>query len=392
MTDGTGATTYGYDALDRVITTTTGAGNGVGYGYDAVGNTTTITYPNSSVVTRTYDTLDRLSSVRDWLGHTARFGYDADNPITQTLPTSVTTSVGLGYDAADRLIGITDTTPITTWTYTYSRDKSGAITAATDPLDGKTHSYSYDKLAGLIADNQGAGAITSTVGWANDAAREVTQRLDPSGSYTSTLTYDNAHELTGTTTLSGTTPLKNVAYAYNKDGDRTAQSDSVSGAKSTFGYDQADRLISATTGITQASYSYDGDGLRQSKVIGTQVLTETWDTTTTAETWDTAEGLPTLLQDGPRATSLAPTACPSNRSTATATCSTTCTTNWARRASCSTARATPSPPTPTTPTATQQAAPETRRRRSGMPERTRTPKRASNTCKRATTTQPRNNS
>lgn len=130
------------------------------------------------------------------------------------------------------------------------------------------------------------------MGWANDSAKDITQRLDSAGPYTSTLTYDNAHELTGTITLSGTTPTKNVAYTYNQDGDRTNQTDSVSGAKSTFGYDQADRLITATTGITQASYSYDGDGLRQSKITTTQ------GTTTTAETWDTAAGLPTLLQDG----------------------------------------------------------------------------------------------
>jgi len=293
MTDGTGLTTYGYDALDRPITVTNGAGHSVGYGYDAVGNTTALTYPDGSQVTRTYDTLDRLNSVHDWLGHTARFGYDADNPITETLPTTTATSIVMGYDAADRLAGITDTTPLTTWSFAYTRDKSGEITAAIDPLDGHAHRYSYDKLAGLIADSQGTGTITNTVGWANDAAREVTQRLDPAGPYTSTLTYDNAHELTGTTTLSGTAILHNLSFVYNKNGDRTSQTDSVSGAKSTFGYDQADRLITATIGITTSSYSYDGDGLRQSKTV-----TTTQGTTTTAETWDSAEGLPALLQDG----------------------------------------------------------------------------------------------
>jgi len=298
MADGTGTTSYQYDALDRPITVTNGAGHSVGYGYDAVGNTTAITYPDGSQVTRAYDTLDRLSSVRDWLGHTARFGYDAaDNLITQTLPTSTTTSIAMGYDAADRLTGITDTTPITTWSFAYTRDKSGEITAATDPFDGKAHRYSYDKLAGLIGDSQGSSGVTNTVAWANDSVREVTQRLDPSGPYTSTLTYDTAHELTGTLTLSGTTPTKNVAYTYNKNGDRTVQTDSVGGASRTFGYDQADRLTSATvsdtTGITTSSYSYDGDGLRQRKTV-----TTTQGTTTTAETWDSAEGLPTLLQDG----------------------------------------------------------------------------------------------
>jgi len=287
MADGTGTTSYQYDALDRPITVTNGAGQALGYGYDATGNLTALTYPDGHQVTRAYDGLDRLSGVNDWLGHTTRFGYDAeDNLITQTLPTTTATSVGMGYDAAGRLVGITDTTPITNWSFGYTRDKSGELTAASDPLDGKAHTYSYDKLAGLTADSQGGATTTA---WTNDAAREVTQRLDPAGPYTSTLGYDAAHELTMLQTISGTTTTKNLAFTYNRDGDRTGQRDSVSGTNATYGYDQADRLITATTGLTTSSYGYDGDGLRQSKTVSG---------TTTAATWDTAAGLPTLVQDG----------------------------------------------------------------------------------------------
>ncbi len=81
----TPTTTYQYDALDRPITVTNGAGQTVGYGYDAVGNVAALTYPDSSVVTRSYDALDRLSSVTDPLGHSTTFGYDGDsNLITAT--------------------------------------------------------------------------------------------------------------------------------------------------------------------------------------------------------------------------------------------------------------------------------------------------------------------
>jgi YD repeat-containing protein len=51
MSDGTGASTYSYDLLDRVITSTNGAGQRLGYGYDAAGRLTTLTYPDTSVVT-----------------------------------------------------------------------------------------------------------------------------------------------------------------------------------------------------------------------------------------------------------------------------------------------------------------------------------------------------
>ena len=241
---------------------------------------------------RTYNNLDRLSSVRDWLGHTTSFGYAAaDEPVTQTLPNGAMGA--MDYDAAGHLVGITDTTPLTTWTYAYTRDAAGEITGAHDPLDGTAHGYTYDKLGGLITNGQGRSVVTSTTGWVNDAAHEVTQRIDPSGPYTSTPGYDNAHELTSLATVSGTATTKNPTYGYNLDGDRISQRDSVSGSSSNFGYDQADRLITATSGLTTSSYSYDGDGLRQSKTVsGTQ------STTTTAEARDTTEGLPTLLQDG----------------------------------------------------------------------------------------------
>jgi len=65
------------------------------------------------------------------------------------------------------------------------------------------------------------------------------------------------------------------------------------GTSSSYGYDQAGRLITATVGMTQASYIYDGDGLRQSKII-----TTAQGVSTTPETWSTVEGLPLLLQDG----------------------------------------------------------------------------------------------
>ncbi len=257
----------------------------------------------------------------------------------------------MGYAAADRLAGITDTTPITTWSYVYSRDKAGEIVGATDPLDGQAHRYSYDKLAGLTADSQGSsGGITNTVAWANDAAREVTQRIDPSGPYTSTLTYDNAHELTGMTTLSGTTTTHNLSFAYNKNGDRISQTDSVGGASRNFGYDQADRLTSAvvsdTTGITTSSYSYDGDGLRQSKTV-----TTTQGTTTTAETWDSAEGLPALLQDGATRYVMGPDGLPLEQTSA----------STRSRSSATGRRCTPAPSPPSDPTPRTSSACSTRR-------------------------------
>ena len=60
------------------------------------------------------------------------------------------------------------------------------------------------------------------------------------------------------------------------------------------GYDQANRLKTLDTGCnssTDASYTYDGDGKRTSKTVGS---------TTTTYVYDVNRGLPVLLEDGTR--------------------------------------------------------------------------------------------
>jgi len=287
MTDGTGTTSYQYDQLDRPITVTTGTGQAVGDGYDLVGNLTTQTYPDGSQVTRTFDPDNRLTAVGDWRGHTTRFGYDAaSNLTTQTYPN--TTTARFGYDAADRLAGITDTTSITTlWSFGYGRDPLGQLSSNADPLDGQQHAYGYDPLNRLTSDGRAAG----TTAWAYNAAQDLTAITDTARGTTSALAYDNADQLTALRTTTGITQTGNLSVMYDSNGNRTSQQDSVSGASARYGYDQADRLVTATVGSTQASYGYNGDGLRQAKTVNGAATAQTWDTAG-------AGGLPTLLQDG----------------------------------------------------------------------------------------------
>jgi len=300
MTDGTGTTGYAYDALGRLTDTTNGAGRHVGYGYDATGNLTTLTYPDGNQVTRTYDALDRMTGVSDWLGHTTRFAYDANGALaTQRYPNGATAA--LGYDAAGELTGITDTLPgAPAWTFGYGHDQAGELTVASDPLDGVRHTFGHDtrrRLTGDARTDASSGAAAGSLGWGYDAAHDLTSMTDATGGVTSTstLAYDPASELTRLRTVSGpaSTLTHDLAVTSNADGDRTSQTDQVTGAATSYGYDGADRLITATVsltgGVTTASYSYDGDGLRQSKAVGGAA---------SAETWDVAEGLPLLLQEG----------------------------------------------------------------------------------------------
>jgi len=283
VTDGTGTTSYGYDALDRTVAVTNGAGQTVGYAYNPVDDTTAITYPGGVAVSRTFDALDRVTSLRDWLGHTTTYGYDpAGNPISETLPN--TTSVVWGYDAADRLVGITRTAPLTApRVYAYTRDGLGQLTGATDSAEPTAHGYGYTALNQLRSDTTG---ITYTASSANDLLG-ITSTAGGAPS-TSSLGYDAAHELTGTRVLAGGVLAHNLTLAYNPDGDRTAVTDTVGSAATSYAYDQADRLVGVTSGGATSSYAYDGDGLRQGKTVSG---------VSSADTWDVSGSLPTLLQE-----------------------------------------------------------------------------------------------
>ena len=64
MTDANNhATTYAYDALNRLVSTTDPLSHVTGYGYDAVGNRTSQTKPDGTTVTYTYDALNRLTGI-----------------------------------------------------------------------------------------------------------------------------------------------------------------------------------------------------------------------------------------------------------------------------------------------------------------------------------------
>ena len=285
MTDGTGTSTYGYDSLDRLKQSTNGAGQTVGYGYDMANNLTSLTYPDTTSVSRAYDGDGRLTSITDWASHATQFGYDVNSNLhTESYPNGTTASYA--YDTTDTLTGVTDTkgtNPL--WTYGYSPDANSRISTANDAIDGQQHTYTYDPLSRLKQDTTPG----STMGWSYDAGNNLNGTSDSATATSSTRTFDPAHQLsTLVKTVSGTT-TNNLTYSYNANGDRTGATDSVTSTSTTYGYNQNDQLTGYTSGATSATYSYDGTGLRTSKTVGGA---------TEGYVWNLAEGLPTIIQDG----------------------------------------------------------------------------------------------
>ena len=108
MTDANShTTTYAYDALNRLISTTDPLSHVTGYGYDAVGNRTSQTKPDG-----TGHHLRLRRSSTGWSASATRaaaisYAYDAvGNRTTMTDATGTTTYT---YDALDRLTQVTGT-------------------------------------------------------------------------------------------------------------------------------------------------------------------------------------------------------------------------------------------------------------------------------------------
>lgn len=190
LTDGSGTSTFTYDSLGRMISTTDGAGATISYGYDLDGHLTSLTYPNGQTVTRAYDAAGNLSSVTDWQGHTTHFTYDADSNLgEEQFPGNVTTQ--LGYDGADQLTTITDTKEGNTLaSFDYTRDPAGLVSSevANNGTTGTTD-YSYDALDQLTS----AGEAP----YGYDAAD------NPKTFGAATQTFDPANELRSSSTGSG---------------------------------------------------------------------------------------------------------------------------------------------------------------------------------------------
>ncbi|MDP2709885.1 MAG: RHS repeat-associated core domain-containing protein [Solirubrobacteraceae bacterium] len=281
MTDQTGTSTWAYDSLGRLTSSATAAGT-IGYAHDLADRLTSISYPNGvGTITRGYDDAGRLTSVKDPVDRESTFGYDADgNVTTRGLANGVTDT--LTYDHAGRLsgIGVEDDTSTELATFAYVRDPTGQLesVASTGLLDADDHDYGYTQLNQL--------QDVDTDAYAYDPAENLTALLE--GTHQA---FNTANELCFTAPTPGGScgapPTGATTYAYDQSGSRTMVTP-PSGPAQALGYDQADRLTSVTEGSLDASYAYDGDGLRISKTV---------DAVTTSFAWDASQGLALLLTE-----------------------------------------------------------------------------------------------
>jgi len=233
MTDGTGTTSYTWDSLDRLVSTTDGAGQTVGYAYDLAGRITQLTYPGGNTVSRGYDTVGRFDSLTDWLGNTTTFAYDADGNLTGDARANGTTAA-YTVDAADRTMAIDHTGPAgVIAAFDYTRKASGLLASAdATGITQPSESYGYTPLDQL--------ASVNTDTYSYDLADNIAKLLDGT-----TLAHDAANQLTNLTRPDGT----RASFGYDSRGNRTSGV-GADGNPASYTYDQANRLSGVASGTT----------------------------------------------------------------------------------------------------------------------------------------------
>lgn len=287
VSDDTGTSRYRYDSLGRLIDQSSGAGQTVTYGYDLAGRLTSIGYPAAlespgvagGTVTRGYDPDGNLTSVADWFGHTTRFDYDPEGNLAAVQRPNGT-SATYRYDRNGLISALTDVTG----QIAYSRTDEGLLASAT--VSGRSDQpFRYDAARRLTSAGRSAyryDAADRLIQTADQHGQPVSQSFDAAGQLTQTATREDALR----------------SYSYDLEGNRTGIVARHEG-DSTLTWDQAGRLTTyhgpdardSRRSVT-ADYTYNADGLRQTKTVNGEL---------THEVYDLSGGLSAMIEDGPTA-------------------------------------------------------------------------------------------
>jgi RHS repeat-associated protein len=256
---------YKYDAFDRLIETDEPAtpgnsGSVIKVAYNGLGSVASRQDENHTTpnITFSYDGYDRLQSESDLLtgapgsADVVDYGYnDRDEKTTisdahyATSSTYKTTT--LSYDDFGRRI--LSQSP-TTGTTTYSYDAASDIAQIVD-ANGATRTFTYDPTDRELSETAVRGSTTEIVNLTYDTAtygRGRIATMTDNGTHVSTYQYDQRGQVTNVAQTDGGTQYQ-TKYAYDANSN-TASIQYPSTMTVSYGYDYADRQVSATNGTT----------------------------------------------------------------------------------------------------------------------------------------------
>ncbi len=250
------ATTFTYDTLGRLLTTT-----------DPLNRTTMLTYDNAGNVATSKDALDRIT----------QFQYDAKNRLKKVIDPLLGETV-YTYDGNGNLLTVKDAkNQITTFAY----DSRNRLLSTTDSL-GKMETYTYDANDNLLTR---VTPKSETISFAYDAVNQLLSKTlpgtlatsytyDPVGNLLTvtdpdsalTMTYDQANRLLTTSTAgSSHQPSVTLTYTYDKNGNRLTLTGGTT--SHTYVYDVLNRLTSLTSPAGSKTFAYDALSRRTSLTL-----------------------------------------------------------------------------------------------------------------------------
>jgi RHS repeat-associated protein len=280
MTDGVGSENYAYNALEqmtqlqKVISGTTYTTN---YQYNVAGELTQIQYPSGRVVQQSVDPIGRLCEIAPSTtgcgtasspyatgygynvasqatgfkygnGIYASFGFSSDRLQLNCLDYSTTNRNGNCSHDSTTKFGLT-------YAYGAAPNNNGQIASITDYVDnGRSIAYTFDPLYRLsTAVTTGSASYPQWgLSWVYDRYGNSTNQTQTAGSppYYSVSVSASTNRITGS------------PYAYDLSGNMTND------GNNTLVYDAENRAVSAANGGASGSYTFDGKGLRVTKVSG----------------------------------------------------------------------------------------------------------------------------
>ncbi len=245
--------------------------------YDARGYLVTVNHPEIGLVTYGRDAVGNPLSKSVGVSpntRTINYTYDARNRLTDIAYTDASTPpVTMDYNRVDDIVSATRGTVVRTYDYDANRNLTGETLA----LDGRTFALGY-----LYDGNDALSQVTYPDGASVNFYPDALGRQTAVSPYVTSIAYHPSGQISGMTYANGVTAsqafntrqwpsqmsvvksstgLLNTSYGYDGLGNPASITDSVDASLNrTLGYDDIDRLVSATGPWGTGTLSYDGRG------------------------------------------------------------------------------------------------------------------------------------